>query len=885
MSTASLSNVFSDVYITGNCTVKGTISSLAGSITSQWTTSGSSIYYTTGNVGIGLTNPSSILNVNLSSSVANLYTTSTGSSASLFIVNTADSRRVFVGMDGTGLFAFSAGALALGTDNTPVIFAPNYSGGEKMRITTTGLVGIGTTNPGSTLTVSGAGSFGSGYQTYTAPTGGLIVQGNVGIGTSNPGVNALQVSGNVVTSGFTSNATNTVFNFDTLTVPFISSTQVLASSSVGIGTTNPLQTLHVNGALYLTSNPSNPGDTGSASFWNQGGVGPTISGYSIALQTNGTTERMRINSSGQVGIGTTNPGYLLHLNSTATGSSTTAAFLTPSLATGGVGNFIQIGTAITGYQAGAVGFLNYGANASNVLQLSINSVFASSININATGVGIGTTSPGSPLQIQCGDNYVQGISFSSAAAGAVGASDFMIQRGPSTNGVGGSTWNTSNCMIFHTPNEGVATAGPVGFLWMSSSSRLGMFYDVKNSRLGIGTTTPSSQLQVYGAGQATITAFNTTGNLGGSLILTDQNSSPYNGGALIFGTSQGNFAAIKGAIENGTSNSIGDLIFATRNGLTDTTLTTRMFISYGGNIGINTTSPNSKFQLTGDSAGGTGYGVALIDYPNSASSGGCLCIRNSAGGTGAFSSIVFETDGSTATVTGNNSSPTAFNQGNGFIYSQNNGTSNSSKMGFQCWNGSAETEYLALNWNSASGGLGVNIASCIWANPNSDSDARNYITNKDCNNPGTNADGRLNIQDRSSVYVRFIGGNNGTVTLYGTITQSGASTLYNASSDYRLKSNIVALTDGLTMINSLKPKTFTFNEYPTIVESGFIAHEVQEVIPNCVHGEKDAVNEDGSILPQGMDKSYMVTYLVAAVQQLSAKNADLEARLAALEAK
>jgi hypothetical protein len=206
----------------------------SGAALSQWTTGGNNLYYTSGNVGIGLTNPVTILNVNLTSAYSNLYTTTSGGNASIFFVNTADSRRAFVGMDGSGLFAFSTGALALGTDNTPVIFAPSYGSGEKMRILTTGLVGIGTTNPGSLLTVSGGGSFGSGYQTFSAPTGGLIVQGNVGIGTSNPGVNALQVSGNVVTSGFTSNATNTVFNFDTLTVPFLSTTQINSGSTSAV---------------------------------------------------------------------------------------------------------------------------------------------------------------------------------------------------------------------------------------------------------------------------------------------------------------------------------------------------------------------------------------------------------------------------------------------------------------------------------------------------------------------------------------------------------------------------------------------------------------------------------------------------------------------------
>jgi hypothetical protein len=59
---------------------------------------------------------------------------------------------------------------------------------------------------------------------------------------------------------------------------------------------------------------------------------------------------------------------------------------------------------------------------------------------------------------------------------------------------------------------------------------------------------------------------------------------------------------------------------------------------------------------------------------------------------------------------------------------------------------------------------------------------------------------------------------------------------------------------------------------------GFIAHELQSVIPHSVFGEKDAVNKDGSIKPQGVDYSKVVVHLVAAIQEL-------EARLAALEAK
>ena len=243
----STSNIFSNVYIYGNCTVQGTITTLGGSAVSQWTTAGSAISYTSGNVGIGTANPTSILNVNVTGSSANVYNTTGSAAASTTYTNTADSRRAFVGMDGTGLFNFSAGALALGTDNTPIVFAPNYAGGEKMRILTSGYVGIGTNNPGSLLTVSGSASIGAGYNTIAAPTNGLIVQGNVGIGTSNPSLNALQVTGNLVTSGFTSNATNTVFNFDTLTVPFLNATQV------GVGTTTPVYALDTVGDINAST--------------------------------------------------------------------------------------------------------------------------------------------------------------------------------------------------------------------------------------------------------------------------------------------------------------------------------------------------------------------------------------------------------------------------------------------------------------------------------------------------------------------------------------------------------------------------------------------------------------------------------------------------------
>ena len=121
-------------------------------------------------------------------------------------------------------------------------------------------------------------------------------------------------------------------------------------------------------------------------------------------------------------------------------------------------------------------------------------------------------------------------------------------------------------------------------------------------------------------------------------------------------------------------------------------------------------------------------------------------------------------------------------------------------------------------------------------------------------------------------------------TLCGYISSNNTSISFNATSDYRLKENVIAMTTGLAIIQALNPVTYDWISDKSKGE-GFIAHELAEVVPLAVNGKKDAVNDDGSIKPQGVDYSKIVVHLVAAIQELSAKNDALEARLAALEAK
>jgi hypothetical protein len=117
----------------------------------------------------------------------------------------------------------------------------------------------------------------------------------------------------------------------------------------------------------------------------------------------------------------------------------------------------------------------------------------------------------------------------------------------------------------------------------------------------------------------------------------------------------------------------------------------------------------------------------------------------------------------------------------------------------------------------------------------------------------------------------------------GSITQNGSATAYNTSSDYRLKENVVPLTGAIDRVNQLQVHRFNFIADPDRTVDGFIAHEAQEVVPECVTGEKDAVDDEGNPVYQGIDQSKLVPLLTAALQEALAKIEALEAKVAALE--
>lgn len=104
----------------------------------------------------------------------------------------------------------------------------------------------------------------------------------------------------------------------------------------------------------------------------------------------------------------------------------------------------------------------------------------------------------------------------------------------------------------------------------------------------------------------------------------------------------------------------------------------------------------------------------------------------------------------------------------------------------------------------------------------------------------------------------------------GYIASSNSATQYLTSSDYRLKDEVGEIDDGLEIIEQLRPIYYRWKSDSTnTITSGFIAHEVGELVSDAVNGEKDAVYEDGSIRSQSLDHSKLIAHLVAAVKELS----------------
>jgi len=118
----------------------------------------------------------------------------------------------------------------------------------------------------------------------------------------------------------------------------------------------------------------------------------------------------------------------------------------------------------------------------------------------------------------------------------------------------------------------------------------------------------------------------------------------------------------------------------------------------------------------------------------------------------------------------------------------------------------------------------------------------------------------------------------------GSVSVTSSSTSYNTSSDHRLKENVTAITSATDRLKQLNPVRFNFIADADTTVDGFLAHEVQDVVPEAITGTKDAVDSEGNPEYQGIDQSKLVPLLVATIQEQQAAIEALTARVTALEA-
>ena len=223
------------------------------------------------------------------------------------------------------------------------------------------------------------------------------------------------------------------------------------------------------------------------------------------------------------------------------------------------------------------------------------------------------------------------------------------------------------------------------------------------------------------------------------------------------------------------------------------------------------------------------------------------------------------------------------------------------------WSGTNTLTQDTLYWNTSTNVLGINYSGSTFNSgalqiqgPTSNTGAIGLqIYNSTSGSPyGSHGiyvngprygNGGISIKNPNvgTTFMRFYNSSGSSV---GTITQNGtSSTSYNTLSDYRLKENIVPMTGSIDRLKQLKPSKFNFIDENNLIKGaspivdGFIAHEVSDIIPEAITGEKDGLDYEGNPEYQSVDQSKIVPLLTGALQEAISKIESLEARIKALE--
>jgi len=806
-----------------------------------------------GNVGIGTTTPRAKFEVNGVGSFAD---------------GTAAAPTITFGNELTvGLFRANNATLAFTTGSA-----------ERMRIDSSGNLGIGTSSPTSKLHLSSSAST---AQTITSV--GANAYSSIAFLNTTTGYGY-----DIGFGGSTSVAPNSfyIYGGSSTSVKMV----VDSSGNVGIGTTSPSVKLEVAGAAKLTNGnlsvaPSTATQAAVTICTNTGGsffagldnsTGSTFgAGNYSAVLYNGAntplvmftnaTERMRIESSGNVGIGTTSPSQKFVVSQAGGANIIMAENSTASIQT-----YMQSSNT-----NGVIGTLT-----NHYLTLLTNNT--ERVRIDSSGnVGIGNT-PTAKLDVTSGDGTATANAFFVRGATGVFAlypyydatlgclinsfNSAISAYKPMTFQASSFAFNpngTERMRIDSSGNVGIGTSSPSVKLQVegatSSNPEIRCLDGTVNSQWYAGSDgtcvfgTYSNHPLVFRTNGAEKMRIDTSGNVGigttssGSklaVVQTLQGNAVDTGAELLMTTStaasdrlninfsmtgvQNRARAAIGAVALDSSGGYNlGLAFYTRNANNGTELQItdeRMRIDSSGNVGIGTTSPTSKLQV------GTGAATSTVQ----AQFLGGVTVFENAGATSAVPTITFNNDLDT-------------------------GINNPSANTLAFHTGGSERMRIDSSGNlniGNSGNFGGKIS--VAFDPASEFGA--FFSPSSA----TNTKG-------------YLGFNNSSGNQVGSVTTNGTITIYNTSSDYRLKIVVGAVTGHGARIDALEPIEYEWKETGTRTR-GFLAHKFQEVYADSVTGAKDAVDANGKPVYQQMQASTaeVIADLVAEIQSLRKRLTALE---------